>query len=118
MDNHARRVNYVAAKHRDLPREMVHALVTGLYLAGHEDLMNLTPAQRRRIRHKRGQSHAPTPRGPAPHTVIYDEVPGEFAFEAAAMQTSPRMTGRAKMAESVKRQLTALMSARVRKAVG
>jgi hypothetical protein len=53
MDNHRRRVNYAVQRYGWLPNE-ASAVVSDAY-AGDADLL-LTPAQRRRVRHKRGTS--------------------------------------------------------------
>lgn len=54
MDNHERRVRYLLAAHRPdgVIRESIESLLRGAYEAGTGDEL-LTPAQLRRIRHKR-----------------------------------------------------------------
>ena len=78
MDSHARRVNYAVRRYGWLPFE-ASAVVSDAY-AGNADLL-LTPAQRRRVRHKRGSQPEFSPRGAHPQLVITDELP--FTFDAS-----------------------------------
>lgn len=79
MDNHARRVAYLV-QNLGISREAADRQAMTGYALGTQDA-HLTPAQRRRIRHKQGSAHAPARRGPSPQVVITDEAP--FTFKAA-----------------------------------
>jgi hypothetical protein len=81
MDSHRRRVNYAVQRYGWLPNE-ASAVVSDAY-QGDADLL-LTPAQRRRIRHKRAGQPEPAPlggRGTSPAQVIEDEL-AKFTFSA------------------------------------
>jgi hypothetical protein len=84
MDNYGRRLAYAQQRYGDTADtlEMLNASIRD----GAEDRM-LTPAQRRRVRHKRGSAHRPviryktsqpvqTARGKNPQVVFTDEARG------------------------------------------
>jgi hypothetical protein len=80
MDNRQRRIAYARERY-GLSRAEARMRVDAAISDGTEDRL-LTPAQRRRVRHKQGSGHAPPVRGPHPQAVITGEA-APFTFKAA-----------------------------------
>jgi hypothetical protein len=75
----------------------------------------LTPAQRRRVKHKQAPTN-PQLRGRHPHVVIYDEVP-ERVFAARDMRFPTQMATRPRMTGKVREYIDARLAQNVRRAV-
>jgi hypothetical protein len=93
MDNHDRRVAYLM-QNLGISRPAADRQAMTGYALGTQD-RHLTPAQRRRIRHKRGALHEPAPRGPQPRQEAPDEAapapPPEISAEQAMRSGWTRM---------------------------